>query len=81
MYIQCLGTLPCRTRSLATTGVSTLRVRELMVRLTAPSAASAAARHFTDSVDELFEYSLRDLQPNDMRGISVHNAEINKADR
>jgi hypothetical protein len=44
------------------------------VRLTAPSAATSAAQHFADSVDHVFEYSLRDLQPDDMVGISIHNA-------
>lgn len=54
--------------------------RELTVRLTAPPPASATARdpvrHFANSVDELFEYSLRDLQPGDMVEISIHNADI-----
>ena len=53
--------------------------RVLTVRMTAPPPASAAARvparRITDSVDELFEYSLRDLDPNDTEGISIHNAE------
>jgi hypothetical protein len=58
--------------------------RELTVRSTAPPPASAAARdsirHFAKSVDELFEYSLRDLEPGDMVGISIHNAD-NRRDR
>jgi hypothetical protein len=54
--------------------------RELTVRLTAPPSTSTAARHFADSVDEVFEYSLRDLQPDDMVGISIHNAD-NQQDR
>jgi hypothetical protein len=52
--------------------------RELTVRLTAPPASSVA-RHFVDSVDALFEYSLRDLQPSGV-GISIHNA-YNHQDR
>jgi hypothetical protein len=48
--------------------------RELTVRLTAPPPATSAARHFAESVDEVFDYSLRDLQPDDMVGISIHNA-------
>jgi hypothetical protein len=39
--------------------------RELTVRMTEPPPASAVARYFTESVDELFEYSLRDLDPSD----------------
>jgi len=54
--------------------------RELTVRLTAPVPSSTAARHFNESVDALFEYSLRDLQPSDMVGISIHNAD-NQKDR
>jgi hypothetical protein len=48
--------------------------------VTAPPWTSTAARHFADSVDEVFEYSLRDLQPGDMVGISIHNAD-NQQDR
>jgi len=40
----------------------------------------ARPRYFADSVDELFEYSLRDLDPSDMVGISIHNA-TNRQDR
>jgi hypothetical protein len=54
--------------------------RELTVRLTAPPPSSTAAPHFIDSVDALFEYSLRDLQPSDMVGISIYNAD-NQQDR
>jgi hypothetical protein len=54
--------------------------RQLTVRLTAPPPASTMTRHFVDSVDALFEYSLRDLQPSDMVGISIHNAD-NQHDR
>jgi hypothetical protein len=53
--------------------------RELTVRLTAPPS-STAARHFIDSVDALFEYFLRDLQPSDMVDISINNAD-NQQDR
>jgi hypothetical protein len=53
--------------------------RELTVKLTAPPSTSSAvrdlARHFANSVDELFEYTLRDLEPGDMVGISIHNAD------
>jgi hypothetical protein len=53
--------------------------RQLTVRMTAPPSASAAiqdpARHFAEIVDELFEYSLRDLDPSDVLGISIHNAD------
>ena len=56
--------------------------RELTLRMTAPPPASEVARdparHFANSVDKLFEYSLRDLHPNDMVGIFIHNAEINR---
>jgi len=54
--------------------------RELKVRFTAPPPTSTAARHFAKSVDALFEYSLRDLQPSDMLGITIHNAD-NQQDR
>jgi hypothetical protein len=54
--------------------------RELTVRLTAPPLSSTAARHFIESVDALFEYSLRDLEPSDMVEISLHNAD-NQQDR
>jgi len=54
--------------------------KELTVRLTAPPPSTTAARHFTDSVEALFEYSLRDLQLSDMVGISIHNAD-NQQDR
>jgi hypothetical protein len=44
-----------------------------------PSAASAAvqdpAQYFADSVDELFDYSLCDLDSADMEGISIYNAD------
>jgi hypothetical protein len=53
--------------------------RQLRVRMLAPASASAEvqdpARHFANSVDELFEYSLRDLIPSDMVGISIHSAD------
>jgi hypothetical protein len=48
--------------------------RELTVRLTAPPPATFAAQHFADSVDQVFDYSLLDLEPDDMAGISIHNA-------
>jgi hypothetical protein len=32
------------------------------------------ARYFAESVDELFEYALRNLQPGDTVGVSIHNA-------
>ena len=54
--------------------------RELTVRLTAPPPKSTAARHLADSVNALFEYSLRDLQHSDMGGTSIHNAD-NQQDR
>ena len=54
--------------------------RELTVRLTAPPSSTTAAQYFNESVDALFEYSLRDLQPSDMVGISIHNAD-NQQDR
>jgi hypothetical protein len=54
--------------------------KELKMRLTAPPPASSAARHFAYSVDALFEYSLRDLQPSDMVDISINNAD-NQQDR
>jgi hypothetical protein len=48
------------------------------VGVSAPPSASAAARdptrHFANSVDELFENSLRDLDSINMVGISIHNA-------
>ena len=47
--------------------------RVLMVRLNSPPARDPA-QHFANSVDELLEYSLRDLAPSDMVGISIHNA-------
>jgi hypothetical protein len=58
--------------------------RELTVRLTAPPPASSAARdparYFANSMDELFDYSLLDLEPSDMMGILIHNAD-NQQDR
>ena len=46
---------------------------ELMVRMTALPAASAeaqdSAHYFADSVDELIEYSLGDLDPSGIVGI------------
>jgi hypothetical protein len=58
--------------------------RELTMRMTTPPPASGAAqdpaRCFADSVDELFDYSLRDLDSSDMVGISIHNAD-NQQDR
>jgi hypothetical protein len=54
--------------------------RELTVRLNSPPPARDPAQHFASSVDEVFEYSLRDLAPNDMVGISIHNAD-NQQDR
>ena len=53
------------------------RERELIVRMAVPPPSSTAARdparHFANSVDELFEYSLRDLDPSDIVYISIHN--------
>lgn len=58
--------------------------RKLTVRITAPTSASEEAqdpaRHITNSVDELFEYSLRNLDPSNMVGISIHKAD-NQQDR
>ena len=54
--------------------------RELILRLTAPPPSNTAARYFAEIVDTLFEYSLSDLQPSDMVGILVHNAD-NQHDR
>ena len=48
--------------------------REL-TRLNSPPMVRDPVRHFATSVDELFEYSLRDLAPCDMVGISIHNAD------
>lgn len=49
------------------------------MRMTAPPQARTAvrdtARHFANSVEEPFEYSLRDLDPSDMVGVSIHNAD------
>jgi predicted Zn-dependent protease len=53
--------------------------RELTVRMTAPPTDSVAsrdiARYLAESVDELFEYALRNLQHGDMVGVSIHNAD------
>jgi hypothetical protein len=53
--------------------------RELTVRMTAPSAASATAQdpaqYFANSEEELIDYTLRDLYPSVMVGISNHNAD------
>lgn len=46
------------------------------VRMKASSAGAAArdpGRHFTNSADEFFEYSVRDIDPSDMVGLSIHN--------
>jgi len=52
--------------------------RCLTVRMTAVPPTTTAeeqdlAQYLADSVDELFEYSLRDLDPSVMVGISIHN--------
>ena len=73
-YFTFQNEIPRRYRRFSTEG------RELTVRLTTPSASSTATQHFTVSVDVLFEYSLRDLQPSDMVGISIYNAD-NQQDR
>jgi len=49
--------------------------RELTVRITTPPSLTTAARHFTDSVNAFFEYTLHELQPSNMVGISIHNAD------
>lgn len=46
---------------------------EVNVRMTVPPPARDPARLFASSVDDMFEYSLRDIDPGDMVGISVHN--------
>jgi hypothetical protein len=46
------------------------------VRMKAPSAGAAArdpGQHFTNSADEFFEYSLHDIYPSDIVGLSIHN--------
>lgn len=51
--------------------------RVLTTTMTATPASAAArgpTRHFTNSVDELFEYSLHDLDPSDVC-MSVHKAD------
>jgi hypothetical protein len=52
--------------------------RKLTVRMLAPpplnTSARDPARHFAKSVDELFEYSFRDLEHSDVVGISIYNA-------
>ena len=53
--------------------------RRLTVRIPAPTHTTSAAdqdptQYFADSVDELFEYSLRDLDPSD-------TPTINRTDR
>jgi len=53
--------------------------RELTVRMLCAFPARTAARdpdgYFAESVDEIFNYSLRDLKPGDMVGISIHNVD------
>jgi hypothetical protein len=60
------------------------RGRELTVQVMAPPQHSVEARdiarYFAESVDELFEYALRDLDPGDMVGVSIHTAD-NRQDR
>jgi hypothetical protein len=41
---------------------------KMLVSPPASEEAREAARHFTNSVDNIFEYSLRDLEPSDMVG-------------
>jgi len=41
---------------------------------------SSPARHFACSVDEVFAYSFRDLDPSNMVGISIHNVD-NRQDK
>ena len=53
--------------------------KRLTVWLTTP-ASSSAAGHCTDRMDAIFEYSLRDLEPSDMVGISIYNVD-NQQDR
>jgi hypothetical protein len=47
----------------------------MLAPLPASAAARAPVRHFTNGVDELFEYSLRDFEPSDMVAIFIHNAD------
>jgi hypothetical protein len=51
--------------------------KELTVRMTAPTSAVAEIpRDILPTVEELLDYLLRDPNPSDMVGISIHNADI-----
>ena len=65
-----------KTRLHATMGASTPRGESLLRMTVSPASAAArdTARHFANSVEEVSEYSSRDLDPNGMVSISIHNA-------
>jgi len=68
VYIKYLVTLPKKRRGKTDDGEDD-----------GPSSGERGStrppRHFASSVDELFEYSFRDLNPSNMVGILVHNAD------
>ena len=57
-------------------------VTELTVRLLPPAlgTSSDAVTHFQASVNDLFDYALRNVSESDMLGITIHN-EVNLLDK
>jgi hypothetical protein len=53
---------------------------QLTVRLLPPSDATDPVTHFLTSVDDLFEYALRDCDDSDMVGITIRNS-VNEQDK
>jgi hypothetical protein len=50
---------------------------QLTIRLLPPANATDPVTHFLTSVNELFEYALRDCDDSDMVGITIRN-EVNE---
>jgi hypothetical protein len=53
---------------------------QLTIRLLPPSDATDPVAHFLESVNELFEYALRDCSDSEMVGITIRN-EVNEQDK
>jgi hypothetical protein len=55
-------------------------VTQLTIRLLPPSDETDPVSHFLASVNELFEYALRDCSDSNLVGIKIHN-EVNAQDK
>jgi hypothetical protein len=53
---------------------------QLTVRQLPPAEATGLVTHFLASVNDLFEYALRDCDDSDLVGITIHN-EVNGQDK